>query len=172
MNTGNHDKLRTALEGLERDIKPERDLWPAISARIAAHSARRVRPLWSYGLAAGVLLAACGSLLWFTASHRAAQGPVLAQATEVDPYLSARASYAEYTVEQAPNVSPQTRAVILKNLKVIEGSMQQIQQALKNDPNNTRLRSLLYDLYQNEAALLAATQQIQTHGSNNVRTDL
>jgi len=27
--------------------------------------------------------------------------------------------------------------------------------------NNPRLRSLLYDLYQNEARLLAATQQIQ-----------
>ncbi len=170
MNTRNQDKLQTALDRLPRDIKPERDLWPAISARITAKR-QRVRPLWAYGLAAGVLLVACGGLLWFTAAHRAAQAPMLAESS-TDAYLNARASYAEYTVQTAPNVSPQTRAVILKNLKVIEASMQQIQQALKNDPNNTRLRSLLYDLYQNEAALLAATQQIQTHSTNNVRTDL
>lgn len=168
----NDDKLRAALEGLDRDIKPGRDLWPGIASRIAAKP-QRVRPLWAYGLAAGMVLAACGSLLWFTATHRATQASMAARMeAPTDPYLNARASYAEYSVQTAPNVSPQTRAVILKNLKVIEASMQQIQQALKDDPNNARLRSLLYDLYQNEAALLAATQQIQTHGNNNVRTDL
>lgn len=170
MNIQNEDKLRAALDRLPHDIKPERDLWPAISARISTKP-QRVRPLWSYGLAAGVLLAAFGSLFWYTAAHQAAQAPVLAESSS-DAYLNARASYAEYTVQSAPNLSPKTRAVILKNLKVIEGSMQQIQQALKEDPNNTRLRSLLYDLYQNEAALMSATQQIQTHTANNVRTDL
>lgn len=170
MNTRNHDKLQAGLDRLPREIKPERDLWPAISARIAAQP-QRGRPLWSYGLAAGVLLVACGGLLWFTVAHRSAQAPMLAESS-TDAYLNARASYAEYTVQTAPNLSPQTRSVILKNLKVIESSMQEIQQALKQDPNNTRLRGLLYDLYQNEAALMAATQQIQTHSANNVRTDL
>lgn len=171
MNIGNDHKLSEALDGLERDIKPGRDLWPGISARIAAKP-RRVRPLWAYGLAAGVLLVASGGLLWFAVSHGVGQGSMLAetQAPPPDSYLSARASYAEYTVQNAPNVAPATRQVILKNLKVIEASMQLIQQAIDKDPNNTRLRSLLYDLYQNEAALLAATQQIQTH--NTVRTDL
>ena len=68
-------------------------------------------------------------------------------------------------METAPNLTPATRAVILKNLQVIEGSMQQIEQALEQDPNNPRLRSLLYDLYQNEARLLAATQQIQAQSN-------
>jgi hypothetical protein len=62
-------------------------------------------------------------------------------------------------VQNATNLAPATREVILKNLRIIEGSMQDIQSALDKDPSNPRLRALLYDLYQNEARLLAATQQ-------------
>jgi hypothetical protein len=45
-----------------------------------------------------------------------------------------------------------------------------MQAALDKDPNNPRLRALLFDLYQNEARLLAATQQAQAQ--TNTRNSL
>ena len=163
MNNGNDESLRKAAERLPRDIAPDRDLWPGIAARIGRK--RHHRPLWAYGLAASLFVAVGAASAWFgLARQTPATGaaPQLAAAPSADAaYFAQRAAYAENTVQTAPNLAPATREVILKNLRVIEGSMQQIEQALEQDPNNPRLRALLYDLYQNEARLLAATQQIQ-----------
>jgi len=166
----NDDKLQKAVERLPREIAPAHDLWPGIAARIAGRP-RTVRPLWSYAMAASLLLAVAAGSLWLGIGRHAADGnPVSASGVGDNAYFAQRAAFAESTVQKATNLSPATRAVILKNLRIIESSMQQIQQALATDPNNPRLRALLYDLYQNEARLLAATQQ--TQAQTNVRNDL
>lgn len=157
------DKLQAALKKLPREIEPPRDLWPAIGARIAR---RRVRPLWSYGVAASLLVAAAAGALWTLTGPRTQPGAPqeivgVSGGGGENAYLAQRAAYAESSVQTATNLSPATRQVILKNLRIIEGSMQDIQQALDKDPNNPRLRALLFDLYQNEARLLAATQRAQ-----------
>ena len=167
MNNVNDDKPIKAVERLPREITPDRDLWPGIAARIDRKQ-RAKRPLWAYGLAASLFVVVGAGGLWFSLAKRAPEavtvpGTQLADASP-DPqsqYFAQRAALAENTVQSAPNLAPATREVILKNLRIIEGSMQQIQGALEKDPNNPRLRSLLYDRYQTEAQLLAATQQIQ-----------
>lgn len=154
-------KLDKALDRLPRELPPQRDLWPGIEARIR-HRSRR--PLWAYSLAASLLVAA-GALWIALGVHRHAATPQetvpVATVSPANSYFAQRAAYAEESVQNAPNLSPATRQVILKNLRIIEGSMQDIQLALDHDPNNPRLRSLLFDLYQNEARLMAATQQAQ-----------
>lgn len=157
----NDDKLKAALERLPRDIQPQRDLWSGISARIER---KRVRPLWSYGLAASLLVAVAAGALWSTYGVRHPAGTGLETVSSggnpaENAYLAQRAAYAENSVQNAANLSPATKTVILKNLRIIENSMQDIQGALDKDPTNPRLRALLFDLYQNEARLLAATQQ-------------
>jgi len=163
MNSVNDEKLQKAVDRLPRDIAPDRDLWPGIAGRIARK--QRTRPLWAYGLAASLFMAIGAGSVWIGLARRApetAAAPQLAAAPSPEAsYFAQRAAFAENSVETAPNLAPATRQVILKNLQVIETSMQQIQQALEQDPNNPRLRALLYDLYQDEARLLAATQQIQ-----------
>lgn len=164
MNHMNDEKLQKAVDRLPQEIAPGRDLWPGISARIG-RKPRAARPLWAYGLAASLFVAVGAGSLYYGLAHHApgAKMPVEIASTSPDAqYYAQRAAFAENSVETAPNLAPATRAVILTNLKIIEGSMEQIQDALEKDPNNPRLRSLLYDLYQNEARLLAATQQIQT----------
>lgn len=167
MNNVNDDKPIKAVERLPREITPDRDLWPGIAARIDRKQ-RAKRPLWAYGLAASLFVVVGAGGLWFSLAKRAPEAVTVPGtqlvAASPDPqsqYFAQRAALAENTVQSAPNLAPATREVILKNLRIIEGSMQQIQGALEKDPNNPRLRSLLYDLYQNEAQLLAATQQIQ-----------
>lgn len=156
----NDDKLKAALGRLPREAAPQGDLWPGISARIARKS--RVRPLWAYGLAASLVAAVAAGSVWnyLHLQHGAAPLEVVASGTSHDSaYFAQRAAFAESSVQNATNLAPATREVILKNLRIIEGSMQDIQTALDKDPSNPRLRGLLYDLYQNEARLLAATQQ-------------
>lgn len=168
----NDDKLQKSVDRLARDIAPGRDLWPGIETRIQRR--QRARAPWAYGLAASFLVAVAAGGLWFgLARHAPEAGAPAELAASTSPeaqYFAQRAAYAENSVQTAPNVSPATRAVILKNLQIIEGSMQQIEGALEKDPNNPRLRALLYDLYQNEAQLLAATQQIQAQ--TNQRNEL
>ena len=166
------DKLQKALGRLPRDIEPAHDLWPGIAARIGRRP-RAVRSLWAYGMAASLLVAVAAGSLWMGFGRQAADGGnagVVASGVGDNAYFAQRAAFAESTVQKATNLTPATRAVILRNLRIIEGSMQQIQQALESDPNNPRLRALLYDLYQNESRLLAATQQVQAQ--TNQRNDL
>lgn len=171
MNNVNDDKLQKAVQRLPQDIDPGHDLWPGIAARIGRKQ-RAARPLWAYGLAASLCVAVgAGSLYYGLARHAPGAAVPVEVATTASPdavYYAQRAAFAENSVETAPNLAPATRAVILTNLRIIEGSMQQIQAALEKDPNNPRLRTLLYDLYQNEARLLAATQQIQTTQRNDL----
>ena len=159
----NDDKLKAALKALPHEVVPVRDLWPGIEARLTHHP-RAVRPLWAYGLAASVLLAVAAGALWSVGLHHGGGTPqeIVASGTSAqDTYFARRAAFAEQSVQSATNLAPATRAVILKNLRIIEISMQDMQAALDKDPNNPRLRALLFDLYQNEARLLAATQQAQ-----------
>lgn len=160
----NDHKLKAALKELPREVDPSRDLWPAIEARLARRPPA-MRPLWAYSLAASVLVAVVAGALWsFGLRHGRDTTPqqIVAQGTSAqESYFAQRAAYAEQSVQSATNLSPATREVILKNLQIIETSMQSIQAALDQDPNNPRLRALLFDLYQNEARLLAATQQAQ-----------
>jgi hypothetical protein len=166
----NDDKLQKALGRLPRDIEPGHDLWPGIAARIGRRP-RVVRSLWAYGMAASLLVAVAAGSLWMGFGRQAPDsGSTMASGVGDNAYFAQRAAYAESTVQKATNLSPATRTVILRNLRIIEGSMQQIQQALESDPNNPRLRALLYDLYQNESRLLAATQQVQAQ--TNQRNDL
>ncbi len=172
MNNVNDEKLQKAVEQLPRDITPANDLWPAIAARIG-RKPRAVRPLWAYGLAASLFVAVGAGSLWFGLAPRAPGTVVPVQVAAADPnaaYFAQRAAFAESSVQSAPNLAPATRTVILQNLRIIESSMEQIEAALEKDPNNPRLRALLYDLYQNESRLLAATQQIQAQTTQ--RNDL
>ena len=175
MNNANDDKLRAALAKLPHEVEPRRDLWPGIAARIGRPARAVVRPLWAYGLAASLLVGVGAAGMWFSLSRQAGGPPQVAQLSSAPAnpdaaYFAARAAYTETSIQKAPNLSPATREVILKNLRIIEGSMQDIQIALDKDPNNTQLRGLLYDLYRNEAALMSAAQQLQTHDTQ--RTDL
>ena len=171
MNDNDEGRIE-GLDRLARTQKPRRDLWPGIEARLVRRP-RAVRPLWAYSLAASVLVAVAAGALWSLGLHRGGGTPQEIVATGQSPesaYFAQRAAYAESSVQTATNLAPATRQVILKNLRIIESSIQDMQDALDKDPNNPRLRALLFDLYQNEARLLAATQQAQAQ--TNARNSL
>ena len=64
MSQGDHSadaRLDRALAGLAHDLPPDRDLWPAIAARLEPR--RRERARWPLAAAAAVLLVAASSLI-------------------------------------------------------------------------------------------------------------
>lgn len=168
-NDRDDDALRAALAKMPRSIEPARDLWPGIAARIAP--AARPGTYRRWGIAAAIAIAvgtaAAGlALRPTTPTNRYAVTPAVnapaatSPATEAD-YFGARARFAAAAVRNSTGLAPNTRAVLLHNLAIIEKSMGNIRQALARDPNDLQLRRLLYQLYQDEAALLNAAQQVQ-----------
>ncbi|HEX5418811.1 MAG TPA: hypothetical protein VFY39_02315 [Gammaproteobacteria bacterium] len=174
------DPLRAALDALPSEIEPPRDLWPGIAARIAPPKRGSAYRRWSIAAAMLIALAAAiGTALRGSAPTMlrgrapaepfAASGP-LTQTGAASPYFAARARFAEAAVRDSTGLTPETRTVLLQNLRIIETAMSNIQQALEKEPGNLQLRRLLFQLYQDEAAVLNAAQRVQLQTST--RTEL
>lgn len=185
---GEQELLRRIAE-LPRDIRPSRDPWPAISARIAVSEAPSVRlarlPRWSLmGAAASVALAL--ALGWLLLSERAVAPDApgspneLAQ-TGVSPEAfsglrsSRTASEAEYRAafrefipvgSARPNLTPQTVAVIETGWAELRQTETELTAALAMRPNDRFLNDRLLQL---RARQLGFLQRLATLDLNNRR---
>lgn len=121
------------LAELRRDVRPERDLWPGIHARLKPR--RAPLPLWTGGaLAASLLLAVALPLRQVPMSVSA---PAAALATPA--YLPADYLHAQ--------------------MKVVEGAEQELLRALQINPRSESLHRLLESSRAREHAL---RQQLQS----------
>jgi hypothetical protein len=190
---GEQELLRRIAE-LPRDIRPGRDPWPEISARIAAFeapSARAARlsqwslPQWSLmGAAASVALAL--ALGWLLLSERAVApdapgGPNdLAQTGVSHEAVSGlrasltgseaeyRAAFREFIPvgSARPNLSPQTLAVIETGWAELRQTETELTAALAMRPNDPFLNDRLLQL---RARQLGFLQRLATLDLNNRR---
>lgn len=167
------ETLRNAVDSLPREIAPEHDLWPGIATRIAPHR-HRFQP-WS--IAAGIAsLVAIGAILAALSLHRQQVPATLAgrqSATQPRPVAATplpneRARMLAATIRRSTRQDPHTRAVLLKNLDLVETSITRIQQALNEDPGNPGLQPLLYQQYRDEATLVAAAQRVELQTATGV----
>ena len=158
---GEHDdeRIRWALRGLRRDQAPQRDLWPQVATRIAAHSnqpqrARSTR-FAPFALAASLLLAiGIGWQLW-PARPAPVAGPGLVR-------TEARAMTREYAAAlqeiQVSSAQPESASVAeLPALRELDRSAAQIRTALRRDPD---ARFLLDRLRHTYTLRLALTQRV------------
>lgn len=176
---GSDDRLMQAARALPREIRPERDLWPDIAARIGAEEAAPAgRNRWRLvgAVAAAVALVAVSSLmtLWLTdepAPVVVRQGPPAGGLAMPARSLPLEASFgAGYTLgpryERARNeltrdldqqlaaLPEDTRALVNRNLAQIREALAEINDELSEDPNNVLLQQLLLAAYQDELAVL------------------
>ncbi len=162
------EKLRRALAALPREIRPERDLWPEIATRIAP----RRRQYWP--AAAAIALVAVGAIVASIVFTRPAANPGVAaiptarKSAPVTMPQTVRARTLAASIRKSTRLDPKTQAVLLRNLAIIENSLDNIRRALRDDPNNPGLQGLLYQMYRNEAALLNAAQRVQLQTSTGV----
>lgn len=168
------DTLRKAIDSLPREAQPVRDLWPGIAERIGPPR-RRIKPWPMAAAVAGfIAIGAIAATITLSLHPREVQGPAATQTpTQPAPLHgprmeSPRARVLAATVRRNTRLAPKTRAVLLKNLAIIEGSIANIQRALSENPGNAGLQPLLYQLYRDEAALLAAAQRVHIQTTTGV----
>jgi hypothetical protein len=157
---------------------PDRDLWPAVAMRIRpARSPRRRRaPQWA---AAASIVAVVAVVGVHTAANRyQAQAPQARGAFDVSsdagigsdraipsrplqaPPALAAATLPSRSVMLVPAawqpLHPETRALVRANLKIVSNAENQLQRALRQDPDDTYLRSLLATTRNQKEALRVA----------------
>ena len=169
-----------AEASLLRDVRPARDLWSGVAARIAPPRAR-VSPfrraitsrlsftLPQLAAAAVALMVLSGGLVWMARSGdpRADFEPINAQSEprRVTP-ITAPVNFADQHYDEAiadlertleagrTKLDPETVRVLEANLGAIDRAIDQCRQALATDPANVYLNTHLADARQRKLALL------------------
>lgn len=175
--------LRSAAAGLPREIRPPRDLWPGIDARLDADEVvplrrarllRRARPV--SGLSRWGLVAAALALVLVTAVVTAmltrrwdqamalklqGTGERAPAAAGTAPGLVAdqearflAASQELLTGLEGQRLAPETMAIVRRNLEVIDAAIAELRTALERDPGNGELTRMLLATYQRKIELL------------------
>ena len=167
--------LDTALDALPQSIEPERDLWPAIQARLESRDVRAGRR-WLWPAAAAVLLVVGSSLITATllrddeplvARRAPAAGQVgyanaaFGPGQTLDPaYETARQGLARTLSARIDRLPPDARRQVEKNLAEIRRASAEINAALELSPGEPLLEELLLNAYQDELAVLASVNQL------------
>jgi len=165
--------LAARIAELPRTLEPERDPWPGIAARLAEDRVARGRfGRRELAVAASILLAAAavigayliGRQQALTASAPAAApaaGAVEAEALlasfdalGVLDYATTRQALLEVLERRREQLAPETFALVMANLELIEESMARIATALGADPGNELLQRQLVTAYRRQVDLL------------------
>jgi len=175
---GQDDGLLQAARGLPDSIRPDRDLWPEIAARISENDASTQHAgRWRLvgTMAAAVALVAVSSLLTLWVTDKPAQVivrqppaaglavPARARPREANfgagyslgpRYEHARQELTRDLDQQLDALPEDTRALVNRNLDQIREALTEINEELSQDPNNVLLQQLLMAAYQDELAVL------------------
>lgn len=142
---------------LPRSVLPERELWHGIEPRltqgtIGLEPAIAMRPLraW-FRLAAAIGLILFGAGLATLWQRSAAPSPFAAEQAR---YTAASTALAERLAADPGQLTPSTRAVVERNLAIIDLAIREAETALAADPGNTPLEQMLVARYEQRLALL------------------
>lgn len=161
-------------------VSPPRDLWPGIVARIEEPpDVIELKPRWSWTLmpqfaaAAMVALVLLTAVLWWAQSG-SESGPdtVTRPAVQTVADAGSEPGLAEYAVamkdledliaDNRERLDPETVAIIDRNLATVDSAVQEIVDALKNDPDSPYLIDRLAERRQQRLQLLRqATHVVQ-----------
>ncbi len=162
----NDDKVMQAAAKLATEISPERDLWSGIAEAIEQPAPKRWSPMLAQA-AAVVLLVGASSTITYMATKEDAPTPVIASPDMIFEQASFGNRYslgpgfqdarngliAELEVE-LQKVSPEAKADIETNLRLIHNAIAEMNEALVADPENIHLQERLLRTYREELALL------------------
>lgn len=169
------EALLDEVDGLPSAVEPPRDLWPAITSRLAEGSERRrsVAGLgWALRAAAALAFMALGAILsqLSTPTHPTPEaGPRLAGEPPAAPLAGERR--ADFALAEADylrakevlwavadtypeSLEPEAREVVERNLRIIDQAIRELRAALHDDPGNARLENLLLAQHRTEIDLL------------------
>jgi hypothetical protein len=157
--------LLAAAADLPRDVRPPRELWTGIDARLADPPATPLvdaqatplaarRPARRAGLPGWALVAAALALVVVTAAVTSilTRNP---EAIALKPVRAGEAASRELLAGlEAQELSPETMEIVRRNLEVIDAAIAELQAALEDDPGNGELTRMLLATYQRKIELL------------------
>jgi len=166
MNEMDDDKLIRAAQDLATEVSPERDLWPGIEAAINAPRRRGWMPVFAQA-AAVVLLVGASSAITYV-SVKGQQQPVTVVTPELmfqqtsfggrynlgPDFQDARNQLAAQLDDELAQLSPESRAVVERNLALVHQAISEINEALANEPDNALLQDKLLQAYREELSVL------------------
>ncbi len=160
-----------ATAALPRSIDPPEDLWPSIASRI---DQKKVVP-GRFGVrsggsrwmsprllaAAAVALVVVSSSLTFLATRKLAQTEVVRGGAMPTEFLAVEAQYTRasdeilFALQQGEvRITPETRAILERNLRVIDAAIAESRTALLSDPANEELKEMVLSTYEHKLDLL------------------
>lgn len=163
--------LRARLAALPERVTPQRDLWPAIAAKIATRNGvARPRRAPYFAVAASAAAIAVAALVAVQVDAPTAIGPA-SVVVSVDPGLRLAAQTMLDSADGgAGNLSPEAVAVVRENLALIDQALREIAVALELDPDNPQLQRQLLQTYRGHAELLEYLGRVSAQPTP--RTDL
>jgi len=160
------DKLMQAAAQLDREISPQRDLWPGIAQAIETPQRRGWTPMLAQAAAVVLLVGASSAVTYVAVNEPQPQVARIAPALVFerasfgsnhelgDEFIDARnALVAEMNVE-FERLAPTSRAEVEANIELIQEAIYEINKALEQEPDNTLLQQRLLSAYREELAVL------------------
>lgn len=165
-------ELKRQTRELPASVLPERDLWPAIKAKIDQPATiidfgifrgprNRYSPLRYIVAAAAMVLLMIGVraiVEMGSAKEDLPLRPVAAEDPEVNrieqEYASAKEELMHELRVREATLAPETLSIIEENLTIIENAVRDISMALAENPENIELKRMLHTAYQSEVNLL------------------
>ena len=141
------------LGGLRREIQPAEDLWTGIAPRLKRTRRRIDLPVWRVAAAALVLMAMSSTATWLLLRPSTSNAPDTFESFEAD-YAQAALELSELYTAARSSMSPATKAVVERNLAVIERALSESRDALRNDPTNPALEAIVAAAYRRKIAFL------------------
>jgi hypothetical protein len=159
------EALRARVERLPREMPTERDLWPAIRARVLRASPSRRRERWlRIGGSAGALAAAAALVLALrgrsplptagTSADAARAGPVVGAFAGESDYVGAERALDAELASRRPELPSGATAVIDRNLRIVDDAIASTRSALLENPGDPELRAELDRDWQDKLDLL------------------
>lgn len=154
--------VRQRTAALPREVAPSRDLWDGIAPRLARPRRRYAVPL-SALVAAAVLLVAASATTTLWLSRASSPAPSGFAGTEAG-YLSATLELSELYARARETMTPETRAVLERNLHVIEQALGEARAALRSDPADRSLEAIVTTAYRRKIEFLERATMLDREG--------
>lgn len=161
---GDARRLRSAVDRLPRELRPERDLWPGVAGRLATPPRRQFAAGW-WRLAAALLLVAGGLIaaallgpeslpqgpLMSGPAARSEPGMAAANLRQRDGVLHAHQDLVSAIARRGGRLDAAGVASLAAGLAELERATAEIEEALARSPQDRRLRLALAAAYRREA---------------------
>jgi len=162
---------------LPREIAPPRELWDRIANKISGHeeaaltrprSASRARLLAKMAMVVLFLMVISAGLAVRMSRNtsRDVSAPAIGYGDceeALQECAQARAALLADLDEHKAKLSPKTLTTVNDNLRVIDKAITDIKNALKGDPENSRLKELLVHTYAKQVQFLAEVARLVNH---------